>query len=156
MNERTKTIGDLARELSEAFTAGPRISDDTKRPIRTLRDGAPEWMHDVVRAAHGDMLPDDWRYEMIENAAGALSDTDDEDDAREIIENNVPVYNADLLRWLGSHGGRAGYCDDAADEYGVRGIMNLIQLGFMVEAREVFESVLAALRERAEAADDED
>lgn len=149
----TKTIGDLARELSEAFTDGPRVSDDTQRQIRTLRDGAPEWMHDLVREAHGDMLPDDWRYEMIEAAAEALADADgDEDEAREALEHNVPIYTVKLSRWLGSHGARAGYCDEAADEYGtVRGIMNLIQLGYLTEAREVFEAVLTSLRERAEA-----
>lgn len=149
MTKDTETIAALARELSDLFEAGPRISDDTGRPIRKIRDGAPDWAQDVCRAAHdgGSMLPDDWRYEMIESAADALADVDgDEDEARERLEEDCPVYTSELTRWLGSHVYRLGYCDEATREYGpFEGIANTIQAGFVVEQTEVLSQLVRAL-----------
>lgn len=141
------TILKLAREMSAAFQAGPRDSTDTGRPIRVLGDGRPDWMQDVARAAHGGMPPDDFRYELIEEALDALIEADgDEDDARDALPE-APCYNAERLRWLASHLERAGYCDEAAENYGADAgtIFDRIALGYRAEQEEVLSLVVRAL-----------
>jgi hypothetical protein len=111
------------RLLSAAFTAGERATDyDPGTKIRILRDGSPEWMTDLIHEAHGDMMPDDMRYRMIEEVVDALiergCDSEEEaNDARgEIADELVDVYNSARLRWLGSHHSRADYCDQAQSD----------------------------------------
>ena len=155
----TRTVQELAQELAEAFEGATR-TDGAK--YRRLKDGSPEWMSDVIREAHGDMLPDDWRYECIEDAAVAIADADGADELDELefeFSDNVDVYSSDLIAWLGSHGHRQGYCDDAVDELGYDGkggIESVIRCGQFLERREVFASVLRQLEELAEDEEDED
>lgn len=91
----------------------------TNRFIRILKDDAPDWVRSLVLAAHGDMGPDDWRYEAIEDALSAV-EQDGEDAALE-----PDIYTWGLTRWLNSRADRYAYCDDAVNEgYIVEGGMN--------------------------------
>jgi hypothetical protein len=49
------------------------------RDLLLPADGAPPWFTDVCRHAHGGMMPDDWRYEFIQDALSAIEDGADED-----------------------------------------------------------------------------
>ncbi len=147
------TIHELAQEAYASFERAER-ADGT--PFTRTRDNAPEWVSDLVREAHGGMLPDDWRYETIREACGAIDEAGadaDTDDLQHEFADGVDVYTSDLLAWLGSHGGRQGYCDDAARELGAEDdtIDQRIMLGQFAERYEVFDLVLEFLRERAEA-----
>ncbi len=52
----------------------------------------------------------------------------------------------DRLAWLASDSSRAGYCDEAAAEFGQSGdIVDMIALGQYAEAEEVYGLVLQAL-----------
>src|SRR5438045_2926693 len=86
------TIHTLAAEVSKRFTTGERTSDDTGRPIRVLpHEGQPgfeTWVQELCFAAHVDndgdnMLPDDWRYEMVEEALDVIADASSESEAEE-------------------------------------------------------------------------
>jgi hypothetical protein len=145
------TIQEAAAALFAAFVSAKRDNGDT---FYKLADGSPEWMTDAVRAAHGDMMPDDWRYRFIREVASAVSevaDDEDLDDARhEAVDAIVDVYNARLAAWLGSHSARLGYCDEAMEEYGAAialdgGIAKLMQLGQYREIDEVWGQLVAAL-----------
>ncbi len=161
------TIHELAKEAYASFERAERAdaSGTYYTRVRT-RDDAPKWVSDLVHEAHGAMLPDDWRYDCICEALGAIdeagadADTDDlagefadTDDLAGEFADGVDVYTSDLLTWLGSHGWRTGYCDDAARELGAEGgtIDQRIMLGQFAERYEVFGLVLEFLRERAEA-----
>jgi hypothetical protein len=139
------------------FETGERKSEDTGRMIRVIPHGAEgpgEWLTELCRKAHGDMFPDDFRYEMIEDALTYFADeSNDADDYGEQCDNLVPVYNAERLRWLASHLERAGYCDEACEENGIdgsMGIMDRIALGFYAEVSEVFGLVRQALADADE------
>lgn len=146
-----RTIQDFAKEMSLQFTGDKR--NDGKE-FRKLADGHPQWMQDVCHEAHGDMFPDDWRYEFIESACDKIAETDDNytiDDARSEIE--ADIYTHDLTSWLGSRTDRFAYCDEAMEEFGgdVKDTISLLQLGQVREKEEVFGLVVQALEKLVEA-----
>lgn len=66
------------RSLSAWFVSAVRSNGET---FVKLDDGAPEWLSDAVREAHGDEFPDDGCYDRLqsiawfmENYAGPASD----------------------------------------------------------------------------------
>lgn len=150
MGDRAKTV-ELAHKLSRAFETATRPTGE--RYVR-LKDGSPEWMTHVIREAHREMLPDDWRYACVAAAAEAIAEADDPaDNEHEFADGYVDVYNADLFDWLASHHSRQGYVDEAADELGAAvdlGVVERIGLGQYAEAREVFGLVLRSLQKIAE------
>ena len=148
------TTQTLATAMSEAFERGERPNGDT---FRKLRSGSPEWMTDIAHGAHGDMMPDDWRYACIEAACDWIAENGEDADVYEFADGQVDAYNGRLAAWLGSHSSRAGYCDEARDVFGpADGIMEAIQHGQYMEALEVFGAVLEGLRSVADDEPDED
>lgn len=140
------------REAAEAFAGSFEQAErsDGETFIR-LRSGSPTWMTDIVRAAHGEMLPDDWRYACIAAAAEHIAQYDSEDEAQDadgpFADGQVDVYTSDRYDWLSSHGYRSGYCDEAREEYGyspaeAMTIEDQIALGQYYEASEVYGLVL--------------
>ena len=110
------------------------------RDTYTLVSDAPAWVSDLVREAHGDLLPDDYRYRFIADALYALADADDPDD----IDPEPDVYNTDLLAWASSSATRfAGYCEDALADWGTEagGFTQLIAIAQVEERREVLDLV---------------
>lgn len=140
------TLATLARQMSEQFHVAKRTDGSD---YVCLRDGHPEWMTDVVHAAHGDMLPDDWRYRMISDAVSAIAETGDDasmDDLVEAADNGVSIYTHQLTDWLGSRADRIGYCDAAMEEMGgCSDITKAMQMGQYREREEVFSLTLDAL-----------
>lgn len=147
----TKCVADLAGELNDKLVHDTRA--DGVRFVK-LADDAPEWMEQACRKAHGDMMPDDWRYDFIEDCAQALME-DDAEDAPDA--GDMYPYNADRCRWLASNLNRGGYCDTAMEEFGgdVGGIFNVLGLGMQEEMREVFDLLKSQLEEWADSAEDE-
>ena len=149
MRAKTKkhTIQTKAEEMRAAI--GTAKHDDGTEYV-VLKNGAPQWMIDVCHAAHGDMMPDDWRYRMISDALDILADRKDDDGYHESLDNDVSIYNSDRTAWLASHLDRAGYVDDAIDEYGwdkERGIFGALGIGEYKEREEVLYLIKAALEE---------
>jgi hypothetical protein len=141
-----------ARRATGDTATGPR--EDGERYWR-CKDGTPAWVRDLVHAAHGNMLPDDWRYAAIAAALEYLADSDvdsdDWQDASDFADGYVDIYNHDRATWLGSHSYRPGYVDDACEEYGTApdaSIMDRIGAGQYREASEVFSSVVSSLEGR--------
>lgn len=148
------TIQELAQEWLDWFEVGKR---DDGKTFFYLKDGAPEELHKMVRKVHGDMLPDDYKYEYIVGALEAIADYDgDEDDIEELADDlEADCYDCDLLDWLNSHSIRTWYVDEAVSQLGHgEGIMEDIAMGQVEEQREVFFTVLEDLRENLN--DDED
>jgi len=95
---------------------------------------------DLMHFAHGDMLPDDFRYKMIHDSLCIIADDDyDEDDVNESLDSHIPVYTNDLMRWLSSSNSRYSYVDEAISEFGKGdSIINDIMIGYYQELSEVF------------------
>lgn len=152
------SIQDRAKEAASYFETAHRKhapevrAEDAEQFVR-IKDGAPEWVMQLAFKAHGDLLPDDFRFQVIREALDALADQYNDDDdfeqATDEFADDVDVYTSDLTAWLGSHSSRPGYCDEAREEMGTdsRGIVQDIQRGQYMERREVFQLVVEALRE---------
>ena len=103
-------------QFAAAFEPATRNDGTT---FARLKDGSPDWMTDLVHAAHDDMMPDDTRYSMISECADSLTEYDPEswsENAFEICDGLVDVYNSARSKWLASHLGRAYYVDQAQEE----------------------------------------
>jgi hypothetical protein len=135
-------VQQLAKEASTYLRREPA------RDILLPADGAPDWFTDLCHHAHAGMMPDDWRYEFIQDALSAIEDGADED--RLDLDALYP-YTADRLGWLASHLDRPGYCDEAAADAGgpPADILALVAWGMDRELREVFDLVRAKLEEIA-------
>lgn len=149
--DTTTPLQAKAQALYEALETRKR--EDGSRFV-TLRDGSPEWMTEVVHAAHGDMLPDDWRYACIAAAAEYIAEADDPEDAdSEFADSQVDIYNGARFAWLASNLNRMGYCDEAQEE-GIASetatVVELIGAGQYMEAAEVYSMLLSALTEQVE------
>jgi hypothetical protein len=140
-----------AQEAYDCFETATRPGNDGERFDR-VKDGSPEWVTELVHAAHGDFLPDDWRYACIRAALEFIADSDEpEDGAGEFADGHVDVYNAARVAWLGSSIHRGAYCDEALAELGPvdadSGVYGLVGLGQYMEASEVYALVVEALED---------
>lgn len=151
----TTTIQDLASEAQGWFTTKQR---DNGGEFFTLKDGAPEWVKDLVHKAHGEFLPDDYRYRWTLGALEFIADSEGDpmDDAAEFADLAVDTYTGDRLAWLASNLQRPGYCDQVVQDFGSMpdpgDIVSLIGCGQYVEAEEVYGLVLSFLNESVSAA----
>lgn len=150
----------LAGQMSGAFTGETRPNGDH---FRKLSYDAPEWMTDVVRAAHmdSDILPDDWIFDKVENAVDHIAglDGDLDDAAHEFADLNCDFGNGQLVAWLGGNLRYSEYVDNAAQEFGVPAdecIFRRIQSGQYLFLRDMFESVVSALESVADDMPDEE
>ena len=159
-DEITPELQKLAGEAFDWFETAYR-GDDPEQPFVRTKDDAPEWLKDLVREAHGEMFPDDWRYDTIHNACGAIHDASEGsytgDVGAEFADSAVDVYNNSRFAWLGSNINRQFYVDDAVKEFGFdpeRGVSDAVGLGQYQEATEIFYSVATSLGELLEDEDD--
>ena len=105
------------------------------------------------------MLPDDYRYEWVRDALGAIHDAgieslDDADDLEHEFADGVDAYTTDLYKWLSSNLTRAAYVDEARAEGLISEDTDLVRqiaIGQYMERCEVFASVVESLREYVEA-----
>lgn len=134
------TAQELAVTAAGSFTTGKRDNGDVY--TKTTAD-APDWVTGLVREAHGDMLPDDWKYACIASACEWLAENDDWDETHEWADGEVDVYNSDRATWLSSSVYRAGYVDEGTAELGSsdQGVHGDIGIGQYYEAMEIMASV---------------
>jgi hypothetical protein len=132
--------------LSSSFEKRTR---DDGSSYWALCSGSPEWMRSAVREAHDGELPNDSRYELIREAAVALSDGSfsDEEEAREALYELSPdlcsLSSCELLQWFSAHLSRLSDCDEALADMGepVSSVSDTLELGY----RRAAESVLSVL-----------
>ncbi len=153
------TVHTLATEAASWFETATRTGGDGETFTR-CKDRAPDWVTDLVHDAHGDFLPDDWRYQTISAALDAIEDAGEDADlddlASEFADGHVDVYTAARFTWLSSSLNRQGYVDEACEEFGFQfdsghGIADAVGLGQYREAEEVFQAVVVFLAARADA-----
>jgi hypothetical protein len=128
--------------------------DNGERFIRHRSD-APEWLTDMMREAahdHGEILPDDYRYQFASDALDIIAeDGTDEDHLRDVFgEIQGDDYTSDLCAWLGSHGNRRMYVDEELSEYPHNDGYTLLVDAQRRERVEVAEAVFVWLAEYIE------
>ena len=143
-----ETVQELAKLARCAFSLETRDNGDDYiiAEYWTANRCAPDWIGELVRTAHGDMFPDDYRYAFIVEALDALEEAEDLDEARYSFE--FEPYLSRLADWLGSHNHRFSYCDEWAEKIGFANVKDTYYLlagGHLQERLEVLHSVCASL-----------
>ena len=136
------TIQSLAKELYEHTETKFR---ENGAEFIVLTEDAPDWAQDVTRAAHGDLLPDDWRYKFIVEACQAIIEYEgDRDSAQDSLE--ADTYYSDLTQWLASHLSRLEYCNEVlSNGYNHKTIDSLLMTAQWYEKTETFNLLYDAL-----------
>ena len=139
-----ETVQELAKLARCAFSLETR---DNGSEYWNRNQCAPEWIMELCHTAHGDMLPDDYRYRFIVQALDALEEAEDPDEARDGYEFEYRYYR--VIEWLSSHPGhRLEYCDQWAEEFGrcfIKDTVSQLQGGQLLERLEVLELVRGSL-----------
>lgn len=142
-------IQELASAYQSCFEKITRDNGETVWIISDIFDKCDN-LTNMIRSAHGDMLPDDWRYEFIVEALSDLADCNDPDE----VYPEPDIWNHDLLKWVGSHLDRVWYVDEAVQEYGIDArdfsLISTLQMGQTREKEEVLEVVRSHLQEQLE------
>jgi len=149
------TVQQLAREMAAQFETKKR---EDGSELVVLKDGAPEWMTDVIHEVHGDKLPDDTIYQFISEAVDALADAPDDADLQDaIIEIEADIYTHDLTAWLHARVDHVYYLTEVMEEFGdgIKDGFALLQYAQKAHKDEVGGALLAALEARAEDEDEE-
>ncbi len=143
------SIRKLASEALTYFVHSTRTNGGT---YWRCTQGTPEWVSDLCYAAHNDgqMGPDDWRYEFIQECLSAIVDETEDD-----LE--ADIYTHQLTAWLASRADRYCYVDDAVQEYGGEpgSIIDQLMLGQLQEKREVMSQIVYYLEQRQEELEDD-
>lgn len=148
----SKTVNELAREALEWFETGTR--DNGEEFVKT-KNGRPEWLEALILNAHGDMLPDDYRYKFIRDALQYISDQDEDTDL-DCPEIEADIYTSDLTKWLHSRNDRVYYLTEALETFEMRDGFVALQSAQIIEKEEVYWSVLESLRELCKDQEDEE
>jgi hypothetical protein len=136
------TIQEKAAEISKMFVEKTR--DDGSKFWST--DSEDEAIRDMCHDAHGEMLPNDWKYRFIVDALDLIAEADDVDD----VTIEPDVYTADLTAWLASHNGRIEYLTRAIEEYEPKDGFTALSIAQSIEREEVFYDVLSSIRAMVE------
>jgi hypothetical protein len=120
-----------------------------------LQADSPDWLRSAVMLAHENELPSDSRYELIRDAAVALSDGSfsDEDEAREALyelsTDLCSLSSYELLQWFSANLSRLSDCDEALDEMGssVSSVSDALELGYRRAAENVLSVLISEIEE---------
>lgn len=150
-------ILDFAAALAVDMEKAERNDGTTFHRVKTDRQHV--WQ-DVVREAHGaDMMPDDYRYAWIADAAEMMDYLDPrnmdalDDFAHEAADSLTSVYTHELTAWVASHNLRPGIVDEAAEEIGLddaAAFDQRLMCGQYHEIRGVVDRLIRALDEHAD------
>ena len=147
-----KTVNELAREALGWFITDTR--DSGEKFVKT-KYGRPDWLGNLIFTAHGDMLPDDYRYKFIEDALIMIADQDEDTDL-DCPEIEADTYTSDLTKWLHSRNDRVYYLTEALEKYEIKNGFWALQESQLCEREEVYFSVLNSLRELCKDQEDEE
>ena len=141
-----KAVNELAKEALEWFTTDTR--DNGEEFVKT-KEGRPDWLENLIFTAHGDMMPDDYRYKFILDALEIIANSDQEAEL-DYPEIEADIYTRDLTAWLHSRNDRICYLTEALEEYEIKDGFWALQEAQLREREEVYFSVLNSLRELRE------
>lgn len=149
----------LSEAASLLFSSLEKVSREDGSPLLRLSSSAPLWGQPTVREAHLGELPNDSRYQLIQDALLTLSEGGYEDansaneDLYDISLDLMPGTTSDLLLWFSAHNARLSKCDEALSDGRVSeiAIYEILSEGFRVDAEEMLSSLISSLEEEREA-----
>ena len=121
----------------------------------------PKWddirddLQSIVREAHFNELPNDWRYETVDSIATTLSDMPDSEDwsvenfqeeSHAVADSVTSIYTGDLLQWIGENLRRCSW-DDTDIAQPTTDIVELIKLRQYEEIESMVHAVLLRIEQ---------
>jgi len=134
------TIQELAEKYADMFITAKRDNGETYLSLNEENEDLTQ----LIRDAHGDMMPDDYKYEYIHNSLEAIAECELHDNIHEISMES-DCYNSDLLKWLSSSLSRADYIDEVVNNFGYESFYNTLMLAQQREREDVLRSVIESL-----------
>ena len=127
------------RDVGETFVC----LKDNDKPVK---------LHDSIRVAHGDKLPNDWTFGTYADLLQKITEYDlntieDLEDIRhEIVDGYVDVYTYQLTAWLAEDINNVNYITDALEsEIEMREGFQLLALAQFMAIDEVMNEVVSLL-----------
>lgn len=151
-----QTVYSLAKQLSDALETNTRANGDK---YVSRKDGSPAWVQEVIQAVHADKMPDDTTYAMIEAAADAIAElndneADDDDSTRAedaITEMGTDIYTSDLTAWLHARVDHIYYVNQALEDFGpFEEGTALLMTAQKIQMDEIGQALIEALEQKAE------
>jgi len=140
-----KTIKEFAEELQGYLTTDKR--DDDTQFIKTT-ENCPTWFKSLVMEAHGEMMPEDYKYQFVSDAIDYIADNGDNDDLLDCPEIEPDWYTSDLTAWLHSDNRRVYYLTEVLEELGIKDGFQALASAQLREKEEVYFIILNGIRER--------
>ena len=151
MQTQTQTQAQtLADTLAVSFETRERESGGT---FHALKDNAPQWIADAVRAAHGDRLPCDWIYKQCDNVASDIRQAIIHEDIEpselaDSIEIEADIYTANLTAWLANDIRNLDYCNEWNENMGgsvlMENLCSVISGGQWLAKQEIANAMVQA------------
>ena len=139
------------KEVAKTALNYLEIKEIRNTRIWVQKDVVPEWFFNLVHDAHGDFLPDDYKYSFIHDSLCIIAYSESEEDYFEAIDQDVDIYTSALLAWLSSNIDRVQYINDVLEEYpDIRTGDKLLMIAQFKEREDVFNSVLNSLNKQIE------
>lgn len=144
-NTNNKTLSAKARLMLNDFEQKER-QDGSK--FYAIKDSSAlkEKYQEICHEAHGDMMPDDFKYAFIVEALEQIADmTEDCEPIDCLYEIEADCYTSDLTKWLNSSNSRVYYLTEALEEYGIKDGFKALTAAQQKEKLEVALSILNSL-----------
>jgi len=142
---KPESLQKLAGFYEKFFTKKKR---DNGEEFWLVTDDAPEELTELIREAHDDMFPDDYKYEFIRDALSDYSNFEEPDEIMEVIE--ADPYTAGLTHWLASNINRVYYLTEAIEEFEPKDGFQALSLAQYREKSDVYQSVRNSLEKTME------
>lgn len=143
MKTKEKTIQGIAQEMLNNMEQKERTNGDkyycNKKQI--------EWQTKIIRKAHEEALPDDYKYEFINDALCALTDCTPGEEEEAINEIEPDCYTSNLTGWLHSRNDRAYYLTQALEEFDSKDGFQALSIAQQIEKQDVARLVLEGIKE---------
>jgi hypothetical protein len=136
------TIQSLASALSDALTHDKR--NDGAEYVH-LKDGSPSWMTEVIRSVHGDKLPDDTVYQLIEKCAEAIANSDEGSEQDAVSDLEADIYTNDLTAWLHARADHIYYLTQALEEFEAKEGCQALMIAQKIQIDEVGACLVSEL-----------
>jgi len=150
-----ETIEKQIKTIKNSFIQKTRDNGDK---FYCLKDKTDEEINDLIRECHGtDIFPDDFRFNVIHSFFYMVSNDildyenlrklEEEIDEQEgsFVDSETDFRNYDLTQWLGSHGSRSGFVDEAMQDQHFDNVMGAIAAGQSREIQQIFSQCKSAL-----------
>ena len=148
-----KTISEFAKELQGMFITDTR--DNGEKFIKTI-DNRPEWLQELIREAHGDMMPEDYKYQFVSDAIDYIADNGNDEELLDYPEIEPDCYTSDLTAWLNSDNRRVYYLTEVLEEMDIKDGFQALAAAQLQEKREVYNIILEGLKTKLEEENEEE